>query len=93
MVTPNPQQNAFIESLNGSLRDECLKDGIFDSLANAGRKLALWRNDDNNVRPHSLRGGMPPAEAHRALEQSDGSAPGSLAPHETAQHSPDGFSS
>lgn len=41
--TLNPQQNAFIESLNGSLRDECLKDEIFDSLANAGRTLALWR--------------------------------------------------
>lgn len=27
------QQNGYIESFNGSLRDECLNEGIFDSLA------------------------------------------------------------
>jgi putative transposase len=38
-----PQQNGYIESFNGSLRDECLNEEIFDSLADARRKLALWR--------------------------------------------------
>ncbi|GAB5431442.1 MAG: hypothetical protein EpisKO_08120 [Epibacterium sp.] len=40
-----PQQNAFIESFNGSLRDELLNEEIFDSLDDARRKLALWRYD------------------------------------------------
>ena len=35
-----PQQNGYIESFNGSLRDECLNEEIFDSLADARRMLA-----------------------------------------------------
>ncbi len=38
-----PQQNGYIESFNGSLRDECLNEEIFDSLADARQKLSLWR--------------------------------------------------
>ena len=83
-----PQQNAFIESFNGSRRDECLNEEIFDSLADARRTLALWRYDYNTVRPHSSLGGMTPAEARRALEQSEGSAPGALAPPETDHYQP-----
>jgi putative transposase len=78
-----PQQNGLIESFNGSLRDECLNEEIFDSLADARQKLALWRYDYNNVRPHSSLGNLTPAEARRALEQSDGTAPGALAQPET----------
>ncbi|SFA58279.1 Integrase core domain-containing protein [Paracoccus halophilus] len=47
------QQNAFIESFNGSLRDELLNEEIFGSLDDARRNLALWRYDYNTVRPHS----------------------------------------
>jgi len=36
------QQNAVIESFNGSLRDELLNEGMFDSLDDTRRKLALW---------------------------------------------------
>jgi len=43
------------------------------------RKLALWRYDYNNVRPHSLLGNQTPAEARRTLEQFEGSALGALA--------------
>lgn len=64
-----PQQNGFIESFNGSLRDELLNEEIFDTLNDARRKLALWRYDYNNVRPHSSLGNQTPAEARRALEQ------------------------
>ena len=50
-----PQQNAFIESFNGSLRDELLNEEMFDSLDDARRKLALWRYDYNNAgRTHRL---------------------------------------
>ncbi|WP_156894319.1 IS3 family transposase [Rhodobacter xanthinilyticus] len=87
-----PQQNGFIESFNGSLRDECLNEEIFDSLADARRKLALWRYDYNNVRPHSSLANKTPAEARRALEQSEGSAPGALATPETNQYQPQGLS-
>jgi putative transposase len=87
-----PQQNAFIESFNGSLRDECLNEEIFDSLVDARRKLALWRYDYNNVRPHSSLGGMTPADARRALEQSEGSAPGALAHAQSDHYQPQGLS-
>ena len=78
-----PQQNGLIESFNGSLRDECLNEEIFNSLADARQKLALWRYDSNNVRPHSSLGNKTPAEARRALEQSEGNALGALAQPET----------
>ena len=73
----------MIESFNGSLRDECLNEEIFDTLADARQKLALWRYDDNNVRPHSSLGNKTPAEARRALELHDRNAPGALAQPET----------
>jgi putative transposase len=55
-----PQQNAFIESFNGRLRDELLNEEVFESLGAARRMLALWRHDYNHVRPHSALGGHPP---------------------------------
>lgn len=66
-----PQQNGFIESFNGSLRDELLNEELFDSLADARRKLAIWRYDYNNVRPHSSLGNRTPAQARRAFEQDE----------------------
>jgi putative transposase len=70
-----PQQNAFIESFNGSLRDELLNEEMFDSLEDARRKLALWRYDYNNVRPHSSLGNQTPAEARGARGRFWGAAP------------------
>ena len=87
-----PQQNGYIESFNGSLRDECLNEEIFDSLADARRKLAIWRYDYNNVRPHSSLGNKTPSDARRALEQSEGAAPGALAQPETDHYQPQGLS-
>lgn len=77
-----PQQNAFAESFNGSLRDKLLNKDMFRSLADARRKPALWRYDHNNVRPHSALGKDTPTNAHWALELSEGSAPGALAQSE-----------
>ena len=74
-----PQQNAFVESFNGSLRDELLNKEMFDSLDDARRKLPIWRYDHNNVRPHSSLENQTPAEARRTLEQFVGSAPGAMA--------------
>ena len=81
-----PQQNAFIESFNGSLRDELLNEELFDNLGDARRKLALWRYDYNNVRPHSALGNDTPTNARRTLELSEGSAPGALAQSEDDEY-------
>ena len=81
-----PQQNGFIESFNGSLRDELLNEELFDSLDDARRKLALWRYDYNNVRPHSSLGKKTPAEARRALEKFEGSAHDTLAQTDTKKY-------
>ena len=73
-----PQQNGFIESFNGSLRDELLNEELFDSLADARRKLAIWRYDYNNVRPHSSLGNRTPAQARRAFVQDESIMPDAL---------------
>ena len=57
-----PTQNAFVESFNGKLRDECLNETLFTSLAHARAELAKWQHDYNTVRPHSKLGGRTPAE-------------------------------
>lgn len=59
-----PQQNAFVESFNGRLRDECLNETAFSSLAEARAVLAAWRDDYNRVRPHSALANQTPEEFH-----------------------------
>ncbi len=51
-----PKQNAFIESFNGKLRDECLNESFFGSLVDAIEKIEGRRIDYNTVRPHSSIG-------------------------------------
>ena len=77
-----PHQNAFIESFNASLRDELLNAELFDSLADAWRKLAISRYDYNNVRPHSSLGNRTAAQASWAFLQ-DGSVPPSEHEYQT----------
>jgi putative transposase len=60
-----PQQNAFVESFNGRLRDECLNETLFTSLAHARAVPARWQADYNHVRPHSAHQGATPAEIGR----------------------------
>jgi putative transposase len=55
-------QNAFSESFNGRLRDECLKETLFTSLRHVRTVLNTWRHDYNTVRPHSKLGGRTPAD-------------------------------
>jgi putative transposase len=56
-----PQQNGFVESFNGKLRDECLNETLFRSIPHARAVLDDWRRDYNEVRPHSALGGRTPA--------------------------------
>ena len=55
-----PMQNGFVESFNGRLRDECLNEEVFASLAEARAVIERWRLDYNHVRPHSAHGGLTP---------------------------------
>jgi len=60
-----PVQNAFIESFNGRVRDECLNEHAFASLAEAQAVLAAWRQRYNTTRPHSALGYRTPVEFRR----------------------------
>jgi putative transposase len=57
-----PTDNAFIESFNGRLRQECLNAHWFLSLDDAKSKIEAWRREYNESRPHSSLGWMTPAE-------------------------------
>jgi putative transposase len=63
-----PTQNAFVESLQGRLRDECLDRHWFLGLADARQTIKAWRQDYNRARPHSALGYRPPEEFRRTFE-------------------------
>ena len=63
-----PTDNAFIESFNGSFRDECLNVNWFMSLDDAVEKIQAFKDDYNGFRPHSSLCGLTPnqvVERHR----------------------------
>ena len=57
-----PTDNAYVESFNGRLREECLNANWFLSLEDAQAKIEAWRRDYNESRPHTALGHVPPAE-------------------------------
>lgn len=57
-----PTQNAFVESLNGKFRNECLNQHWFRSIDEAKHEINLWREHYNNERPHSALNYLPPVE-------------------------------
>ena len=67
-----PFQNAFIESFNGTFRDECLNLHWFLSLEDAKQEIETWRVDYNQERPHSSLGRLTPAEFAGLHQQSEG---------------------
>ena len=54
-----PTDNAFIESFNSRVRQECLNQSWFLSLEDDQEKIEAWRLDYNHVRPHSAIGDVP----------------------------------
>jgi transposase InsO family protein len=56
-----PNQNAYVESFNGRLRDECLNEHWFTSLGHARVEIERWRREYNEERPKKSLGGLPPA--------------------------------
>ena len=64
-------QSGFIESLNGSFRDECLNETLFTPLAEAWMRIGAWKDDKNDHRSHSAHGDLTSNEfaTKRALEK------------------------
>ncbi len=60
-----PTDNAIIESFNGSFRDECLNTNWFLSLSDARDKIGRWKDDYNELRPHSSLTYLTPADFAR----------------------------
>ena len=56
-----PIANSYIKSFNRRLRDECLNVEVFFGLTDVRDKLERWRQDRNQVRPHSILGDSAPA--------------------------------
>jgi putative transposase len=79
-----PTKNAFVKSFNSRLRDECLNETLFTSMAQVHTVLAEWRDDYNAVRPHSKLGGRTPVET--AKQALSGHAPIELVIPKTIKH-------
>ena len=62
-----PNQNAYIESFNGRLRDECLNEHWFQSLLHARTEIETWRREYNEERPKKVLGGMTPSAYAKQL--------------------------
>jgi putative transposase len=57
-----PTQNAQVESFHSRFREECLRVNWFVNLFDARRKIAAWKQDYNEQRPHSSLGYRTPFE-------------------------------
>ena len=64
-----PTQNAYIESFNGRLRDECLNDQWFISLQHARIEIERWQREYNEERPKRALGGLTPAAYAKQLAE------------------------
>jgi putative transposase len=62
-----PNQNAYIESFNGRLRDECLNEHGFTSLAHARAMIEEWQREYNKKKPKRSLGGLTPAQYAKQL--------------------------
>jgi len=73
MALHRPRQTAaergYIESFNGSLRDECLNEYLFPTLRHARHLIAAWRDDYNHHRRNSSLDGLTPREYHQQSEE------------------------
>ena len=63
-----PTDNPFIESFNGSFRDECLNTNWFLSLDDTKEKIETWRMEYNQYRPHSSLNDLTPEEFYRRYQ-------------------------
>jgi len=75
-----PNQNAYIESFNGRLRDECLNEHWFLDLAHAKVLIEAWRREYNEERPKKILGGLTPAAYARQLAKKPATLPADSTP-------------
>jgi putative transposase len=73
-----PNQNAYVDSFNGRLREECLNEHWFTSLHHARIVIETWRREYNEVRPKKSLGGLTPTQyakqlANKAVTMAEGS--------------------
>lgn len=66
-----PTDNAYIESFNSRLRQECLNQHWFLNLEDAKFKVELWQRDYNSHRPHSSLGYKSPQEFANSLADTE----------------------
>ena len=64
-----PNQNAYIESFNGRLRDECLNEHWFPNLMQARALIEAWRREYNEERPKNALSGMTPTAYAKHLAE------------------------
>jgi transposase InsO family protein len=64
-----PNQNAYIESFNGRLRDECLNEHWFRNIHHARDLIETWRNEYNEERPKKGLGGLTPSQYAKRLAE------------------------
>jgi transposase InsO family protein len=62
-----PNQNAYVESFNGRLRDECLNEHWFINLRHAKSVIEAWRCEYNEARPKRALGGLTPSAYAKQL--------------------------
>ncbi len=58
----NPQQNAYVERFNRTVRHEWLNQFLFNSIEHAQETATCWKWRYNNERPHTAIGGIPPRQ-------------------------------
>jgi putative transposase len=68
-----PTDNCFIETFNGSLRDECLNVHWFETLEEAKVRIEAWRRDYNESRPHQALRDQTPVEFAAQAKELEGS--------------------
>jgi transposase InsO family protein len=62
-----PNQNAYVESFNGRLRDECLNEHWFTHLLHARTVIETWRREYNDERSKKALGGLTPSSYAKQL--------------------------
>jgi putative transposase len=66
-----PVENAYVESFHSRFRDECLSTHWFETLTDARFQIERWRQDYNEVRPHTSLAGRTPTEFAATLKEND----------------------
>ena len=78
-----PTDNPFVESFNGSFRDECLNTHWFSSLEDAVEKIKAWRQGYNHFRPHRSLNDLTPSVYIEGIKAEDTKSTPSILPNTT----------